>query len=706
MAERHYLDALINPGSVAVVGASTNPSKWGHIIVRNLQRAGFAGPIYPVTWRKEPIRGLASYRGLSAIPEPVDCAVVGIGADHVPAVIEEAAENGTKVLIVVSAGFAELGPEGREREESLVELAHAKGVRLVGPNCMGVYSASSSFYASLGLDPVVPGGIALISQSGNVGVSLFRQGVKLGVGFRAFVGVGNQADIGLHEYLEFFAQDEGTRAVAIYAEGLKEGREFFEVARRASLSMPILFLKGGETESGMATALSHTGHLAGDGRIFRGMLRQSGVVQASTLDELVDLTYIFDRVQHLSSERVAVLTDGGGFGVLVADLLSKKGISLATLSEDTTRGLEEELPPRCSARNPVDVGGDSDSDPSLLARCAELLMADPDVDAVLLNGIIGGYREVFSDSYSGVEEDGADQMAGLPDRFRKTLMVQSVYSGEDNAVLHRLEKARVPVLASLTAAVDGLGSMRAIDDYRRNRARSEPAPRLLGSRPLDLLREAGIEPGVKPTEFDIYRFLNAVGIPVPKAELVADAEEAVAVAERIGYPVVAKTASPELRHKSDVGGVILNLTNPDQVHHAAAKLLEAHSAPVLLAEQVDEGFEVIIGGLQDPTFGPMVMIGVGGTLAELLGRVAWRLPPLSRADVDDMIEQAGLEPLLQGQRGVAPADRDALKDIVLRVGECMVGAPEIREMDLNPIKVGSLGSHVVDAKMVLAERIP
>jgi acyl-CoA synthetase (NDP forming) len=703
--EAHFLQTLFNPRSVAVVGASTKPNKWGHIIVRNLQRAGFAGPIYPVTPREQPILGLRSYPSLAAIPDIVDCAVVGIGADQVPSVIEEAAENGTKVLIVVSSGFAEMGTEGRQREESLVELARQSGVRLVGPNCMGVYSASSNLYASLGLDPVIPGGIALISQSGNVGVSLFRAGVKSGVGFRAFVGVGNQADIGLHEYVEYFAQDALTTAVAIYAESLKDGREFFEVARRASLVKPILFLKGGETDFGMAAALSHTGHLAGDGRVFRGMLRQCGVVQPSTLEGLHGLTYLFDRARYLSSERVAVLTDGGGFGVLVSDLLSHSGTTLATLSEETTHRLQDVLPPRCSAVNPVDIGGDSDSDPELLARCAELLMEDPGVDAVLLNGIVGGYREVFSDVYAGVEERGAERMVELPDRYGKSLIVQSVYAGEDNAVLDRLETARIPVVDSLTQAVDGLSAMRDVDNYRRQRGRAKPR-RLLGTSPRELLKQSGIEPGVKPTEIDLYRFLTACGISVPKAELVTNADEAVAVAERIGYPVVAKAASAELLHKSDVGGVVLNLTNADLVRRATTKLMEHQSAQVLLAEQVDEGFEVIVGGLQDPTFGPLVMLGLGGTLAELLGQVAWRLPPLSRADVEDMIQQAGLEPLLKGQRGQGPADRDALIEIVLRVGECMAEASEIRELDLNPIKVGSLGSQVVDAKMVLAEESP
>jgi acetate---CoA ligase (ADP-forming) len=702
-SEPHELKALFEPRSVAVVGASTKPNKWGHIIVRNLQRAGFRGDIYPVTPREQPIRGLKSYPTLAAVPDQVDCAVVGIGGDQVPSVVEQAADNGTKVLVVVSSGFAETGPEGREKEERLVELAQRFGIRIVGPNCMGIYSSSSNFYASLGLDPVIPGGIALISQSGNVGVSLFRGGVKLGVGFRAFVGVGNQADLSLYEYLDYFARDDGTNAIAIYAEGLKQGREFFDVARRVSLTKPVLFLKGGETESGMAAALSHTGHLAGDGRVYRGVLRQCGVVQASSLEELQSLAYIFDRTKYLGAQRVGVLTDGGGFGVLVSDLLSSRGTSLATLTEDTTQQLREALPPRCSAVNPVDIGGDSDSDPALLARCAELLMADPEVDAVLLNGIIGGYRNVFSDVYSGIEERGAELMVGLPDRYNKTLIVQSVYAGEDNPVLDRLEEGRVPVVASLTEAVDGLSAMRRLSDHRRRRSDRPTGTRFLSTTPRELLDQSGVRAGVKPTELDLYRFLSACGISVPKAEVVRAPEDAVEVAERIGYPVVAKTSNPELLHKSDVRGVVLNLTNAEQVHATTSKLLEAHSAPVLLAQQVDEGFEVIVGGLQDPTFGPMVMLGVGGTLAELVGSVAWRLPPLDRVVVEDMIDQAGLEPLLAGQRGAPPADRDSLIEIVLRVGECIGGAPEIREMDLNPVKVGPLGSHVVDAKIVLGE---
>lgn len=683
------LHALFRPRSIAIVGASSNPRKWGNIITRNILEAGFGGAVYPINPKGGEILGLPVYRRVADVPGEVDLAFVGIAAPHVPEVLEDCREAGCRVAVVVTSGFGETGPEGKARERELAERARAGGLRIVGPNCMGVYTAAADLYASIGLTPLRKGSVALLSQSGNVGVALFRLGVQMGLGFHSFVGVGNQADIGFHEYLEYLARDDGCEVIALYLEGLNDPAAFMSAVERCD--KPVVVLKGGRTTRGQDATRSHTGSLATDDRIFRGLLRQAGGIYVTSFEELVVTCLVLSMAPASPVEGLVILTDGGGFGVLAVDRSQELELPLATLSDETRRALAEHLPPYCSTANPVDIGGDADSDPSLFATCTELLLQAPEVDALLVSSIFGGYRAVFAEELSPLEVEAGRRMADAARESGKPVLVQSLWArGDEAPALQPLREGSVPVVESLELGLRGLAHLRRLG-RRLPRSSGEgtgrPPRRPPVEGPLD--------------EAALYSLLGDYGIPVPAHAVAESPEEAVRAAREIGYPVVVKLLDPEVTHKTEVGGVILGVRD-DQGVEEAFRAVTGGSSRALVAEQVPEGTEVVVGGLRHPGFGPLVMVGLGGVFVEALEEVAFRRCPLGPEDIRDLLSQGPLGRLLGAEREGARLDRDALAALLERVARLLLDHPRIGELDLNPVILSSEGLRVVDAKMGLS----
>jgi acyl-CoA synthetase (NDP forming) len=688
------LDALFRPRTVAIVGASAQPQKWGHIVMKNVLEAGFRGQVFPVNPRGGEVLGRPAYASVRDIPEQVDLAFVGVAAKNIPGVVEDCAAAGCRVAVIVTSGFGETGPEGREEQERLVESARAAGLRLVGPNCMGVYTAAASLYASIGLDPLRPGRVALISQSGNVGVALFRLGIEMGFGFHSFIGVGNQADVGFHEYVDYLADDPDCDVVALYLEGLQNPPAFFEAVRRATPKKPVLVLKGGQTAKGLNVTRTHTGSLATDARIFRGLLRQSGGILVSSLDELVVYSHILSSVPRRPSRRVAILTDGGGFGVLATDASQDLGLELAALAPETEERLRSHLPPYCSTENPVDIGGDADSDPSLFATCLEICLEDPAVEGMLVTGIFGGYRTVFAEELSGQEQDAGKRIPTIVRRAGKPTVVQSLWARSSAPALATIREAGVPVVESLDLAVRGLA---ALNDYVDAARRTE---RLSGhwSAGASEYRRVAVS-GRALNEAEAYEALSAYGVQVPAFEVARSPQEAVSAARRIGYPVVVKLLSPEVAHKTELGGVVLGIHGDDAVVRAY-RHVAPDSEGVLVSQQVPGGLELIVGVVRDPHFGQVLMVGLGGLYVEALADADFRGIPLAEDDAIDMLRQ---NPRLWRALGTArqgrPLDRDAFVQLLMSVGRFARDHPGLEELDLNPVVLSESGARAVDAKI-------
>lgn len=687
------LAALFQPRSIAIVGASANPQKWGHVITRNVLEAGFGGVVYPVNPKGVEILGLPTYPRLADVPGEVDLAFIGIGAQNVPGALEDCLAIGCRVAVVVTSGFGEIGPEGRERERDLIEKARAGGLRVVGPNCMGVYTSSADLYASIGLSPLRKGTVALLSQSGNVGVALFRLGVQMGLGFHSFIGVGNQADIGFHEYLNYLADDEGCEVIALYLEGLKDGSAFIEAVGQHSTRKPVVVLKGGRTERGQVATRSHTGSLATDDRIFRGLLRQAGGIQVTTFEELVVTCLVLSSARSSYVDNLAVLTDGGGFGVLAVDRSEALGLPLAELSDATRQALAAHLPPYCSTANPVDIGGDADSDPSLFATCTRICLSAPEVDALLVTGIFGGYRMVFAEELSGSEVEAGRQMGEAIRESGKPVVVQSLWARDEAPALQPLREGSVPVVESLELSLQGLRALRQHGQRLRRDQEIEASSdlhRIQLPTVTEVLDEAGL-----------YEVLMRYDVSVPGFRVAESVQGAVEAAAEIGYPVVVKRLEAKMMHKTEAGGVVLNVRDDQRVIEAFRDVI-GDSSRVLITEQIRSGTEVAVGGLRDPEFGPLIMVGLGGLYVEDLNQVAFRRCPVKPADIRDLLSEGQLGQLLASPRNVTGVDHlDALEHLLAAVAQLLVSQPRIAELDLNPVILSERGPCVVDAKMTL-----
>ncbi|QBI21953.1 hypothetical protein ER308_07520 [Egibacter rhizosphaerae] len=704
--------ALLDPRSVAVVGASTNPLKRGYQAIRTLLSDGFPGSIYPVNPRETEVLGLPAYPSVTSIDGSVDLALIVTPASAVAGLLRECGRKGVGAAVVIAVGFGETGEDGAALEAEIRGVAAGEGIGLIGPNTNGVFNLPARLNL-VGASDVPQGRLALLCQSGNMALSLFTEVAhETSLGFSTYVGIGNEAGLRYHELLDYLRDDPDTGAVLTYAEGFRDGRALLRSAANLAGHKPIVCYKAGRSEAAQRSALSHTGAVAGSHAVAEAVLRQAGIVVVERSDELVPVAETLLQQPALPSPRVGVLTDGGGHGTVAADALAAHGLELPALTASTRERLAEVLPDAASTRNPVDVAGATDRDPRVFEPCLEALLDDPSIDGMLCVGLLGGYGIRFSDELAEAEEQAAARMAEMAANAGKPLVVQSAYAPAHPPAHDLLRGSGVPVHGSIETAARCVAALEERGRFRATaEMRSGFAHRSRGER-TDRADRAGGERRAL-TEPEGRALLEAHGLPVGPWTLATDPDVAADAVTALGGPAALKIVSPDVVHKSDAGGVLLDVGNAEDAAAGFERVVGAVTAAqpdasvdgVLVTPMAPRGVELIVGVTTDPSFGPLLAVGAGGTAVEVLRDTAFRAVPVTPTECDEMLAELAVAPLLDGHRGAAPVDRAALRALLTGVSRLVAAEPGIAELDLNPVIAHPDGLAVVDVRVVVDTRI-
>ncbi len=707
------LNRILNAESVAVVGASKSVTKRGYQTIRSLLNEKYAGKIYPVNPKEKRILGLECHPSVSSIPGDVDLALIATPARTLPTVIKDCGAKKVRGAVILAGGFGELGAEGRKLEETVVAEAKKHGIRLIGPNTSGMINRKDNMNL-VGMRDIPSGDIALLAQSGNMALTLITEArIKSRKGFSYYVGVGNEADIRFHEYLEFFREDPDTRAILMYVEGMREGRKFLQEAYKTTRIKPVVLLKSGRSATGKRSAGSHTGALAGMSEVAAGAFARAGVIVIENSDELFPVAETLSSMPPIKNRSVAILADGGGHATIASDVLTDLGVRIPELGEKTRARLREILPAAASVPNPVDVAGGTDSDPTVFAECARIILNDPVVGGLLIVGLFGGYGIRFAESLSFMEEDAAHQMGRLVRKRKKPIVLHSLFSSAGPHALDLLRHHNIPVYDSLDVACRCIGSLVRYGDYLRSYNAKVTFVFRWGEKATNkgaaVIRQAREEGRTALLEHEAKELLRSHGTPVYRDKLAKTEDEAVALANKISGEVVMKIVSPDILHKSDAGGVRLRLDTEDKVRDAFREIMlnarsfddSADIRGVIVSPMAGAGAEVIIGTKIDDQFGPVIMFGLGGIMVEILKDVAFRVLPITPRSAKKMIEDIRSAPILDGVRGNPPCDKRSLRKILLKCSEIIESYPDIEEMDLNPVIVNETGAAIVDARIIL-----
>lgn len=709
----HYLDPIIHPRTMAIIGASKDPAKRGYRAIKSLVGDQYAGEIIPINPKESEILGLKCYSTLAAVPQDVDVALVCTAAKTVPGVIEDCGKKGVKGAVLLAGGFSEAGEAGRLLEEETVAIARRYGVRLIGPNTNGLFSARLGCNA-IGWRDIPRGPIAMLSNSANVLASLVIEASFHGYsGVSTMLSVGNQADIGFHEYLEFVGADPDTRAIAFYIEGFKDAPMFMAAARKVVPVKPIVMYVAGRNAEGKSAAKSHSGSLAGDYAVSKGVLKQSGVVLVTQLDHLYPATQALTLFPPMRGRRVAILSEGGGPITVAAEALAERGLELAKLTPETQAKIHAIVPNASAIANPIDAGGGTDPRAEYYGSISKAILEDPNIDALLLVGLFGGYTTRYGESVAATEHAVCVELGEMMRQYGKPIMVQAHYAHFKTESLDVLRKAGVPFQRHVEVAVQCLAC--AADYYAATtRLASAPAPAAGSIEPAAArIVETAAKAGRDLLEPEARDLLKAYGIAMPRHMLMRSVSDAEAVAQAFGaVPLAMKVVSKEILHKSEAGGVKLDLVGAaalqvafdDITRSTHAYRTDADIAGMVVTPMAKRGTEVIIGVMRDPQYGPVIMFGLGGVFVEVIRDVVFRALPLTPADAQEMIGELRYNAMLEGSRGAEPVDKAALANLLLRVSRLATLHPEIAEIDLNPIIAHSDGYSIVDARMILTVR--
>jgi acetyl coenzyme A synthetase (ADP forming)-like protein len=692
---------LFFPGSIAIIGASRNPDKLGHAVLSNVIQNGFKGKIYPINPGTDELLGLPCYPSVQAIEGDIDLAVIVVPAKYVLAALEECGKSGVRFVIIITAGFRETGHEGLMAERKMAEIARTYRMGILGPNCLGLIDTLSSLNASFAAGMPRHGRIAFMSQSGALCTSVLDFALAQNVGFSHFVSLGNKADLNEVDFLQSWANDADSGVVMAYLEGIVNGPRFIDVSRHLTKSKPVIAIKSGSTSAGSKAVSSHTGTLAGSEQAYEAAFKQSGIIRARSVGDLFDLAIAFARQPLPPNDQVAIITNAGGPGIMASDAIERAGLRLASLNQQTIGKLREVLPPASSVLNPIDVLGDALADRYKIAL--ELASKDPNVGAIIV---------ILTPQYMTQPEETARAVSEIS--HHTDIPVLTCFMGEANTKLgvDFLTNHNIPNYIMPERAVTAL---KAMVDQGRWRERPLPefetfeADRDAVAQVFDQVRSEG---RLQITDSESRAILKAYRIPIPFSKLCKTAEDAVQFAEEIGYPVVMKIASPDILHKTDVGGVRLNIRNVNDVRdsfdllsfRALRYMPDVEIWGCLVQQQVQGGREVIVGVNRDPQFGPLVMFGLGGIYVEVLKDVSFRIAPFSRDEAREMMREIRALNLLRGVRGEAPSDMEAVSETLLKISQLVTDFPEIVEMDINPLMVFQEGRGVsgIDMRLVLA----
>lgn len=696
---RRKLDGLLFPRSVAVVGASATPGKVGHALFTNV--LSFPGPVYAVNPKYREILGRPCLPSISDLPEPVDLAVIVIPAEGVTEALRQCGEKGIKNAVVISAGFKECGAEGAKREQELVRVAEEYGLNVLGPNVLGLISTKVGLNATFAPRGALPGHIAFLSQSGAFCTSVLDWAWKEKLGFAHFVSLGNKAVLNECDFLLAFAEDPETRVIVAYLEGIQDGPRFIEIAREVTREKPIVVLKAGRAEAGARAVSSHTGTLAGSDHAYDAAFRQCGVIRARTVEELFDFAYILSRQPLPKGRSIGIVTNAGGAGVMAADAAEWEGLTVAHLREETLQALAKKVPEEAAIYNPVDVVGHATLEQYQAAL--ELVLADPGVD---LGVALSAPHPILRFPDLARVASQAQEKSGKP--LAVSFMAGDL--GEEAAEI--LRRAGIPSFFDPARAVRALAALAkyaAIRQRPRSNPQRFPVER---EKAQKILREARGKRRVR-LGLEVEELLSAYGIPFARGGLAKTADEAKRIAQEINSPVALKILSPDITHKTEVGGVRLNV-RPEEADRVAWELLcsiknrfpEAIIDGVYVQEMLPPAREVILGMVRDPTFGPLLMFGLGGIYVEVLRDVTFAVAPLSRMEAEELVDLIRGKKLLYGTRGQPPVHISGLIDLILRVGQLAMENPEILELDLNPVLCYPERVVVVDVRLTVMEEGP
>jgi acetyltransferase len=702
--DKEALNALLKPKSIAVIGASATPGKIGYTVVKNLLDSKFDGGIYPINPNADEILGLKAYPSVKDVPGPVEAAIITIPAKYVLDVIDELGQKGVKGLIVITSGFSEVGE--KELELELVRRSNSYGMRVLGPNIVGVLSNSGKMNGSFAPMLPLPGKASLVSQSGALLIAIDMATFTRNIGFDKLISNGNMADVDFADMIDWLDQDPDTQCISLYIEGLRDGRRFLESARKAS--KPIIALKAGVSAHGAAAAASHTGSLAGAVKVYGAAFQQAGVVQAADLNDLFNRTLALSLQPPMKGDNLLVLTNGGGVGVLATDAAEKSGVPLKFAPPDVQAELKKHMPEFGSAKNPVDMTGMAGTE--WYYKTVKFSYSHPWVDGLVVlycETAITNPLEIAQSIKRAVDESGIKE---------KPISVSFVGGQRSDDAMRWLVENGIPAYGAPDVAVNALGALR---DYARMKELIKDSPdaceEFNRDTALKVIENARRDGRDSLTEIEAKQVFEAYGIPVTPTALAKSEQEAVDLARKIGFPVVMKIVSPDILHKSDAGGVRVNIKDEAGVREAYNTILknarnykaEALIHGVAVQEMAPWGTEVILGSVNDPTFGPTMMFGLGGIFVEVLKDVTFRVAPVASSQALRMLGEIRGAPILAGVRGEAPRDRKALADVICQYSSMIIDlADEISESDANPVLVYDEGKglKVVDARIILKKK--
>ena len=702
--ERHALDAIFHPRSIAVIGATEKEGSVGRTILWNLLSSPFGGTVYPVNPTRPAILGVKAYPSIAAIGEPVDLAVIVTPSKSAPQLVEDCGEAGVRGIIIISAGFKEVGPEGVELERQVLEAARRYGIRVVGPNCLGVMNPIDRMNATFAADIANPGRVGFISQSGALLTAILDWAAQEDVGFSSIVSLGSMLDVGWGDVIDYLGDDPNTDSIVIYMETIGDARRFLSAAREVAMTKPIIVIKPGRTAQAAKAAASHTGSLTGSDDVLDAAFRRAGVLRVNSISELFEVSEILAKQPRPSGRKLSIVTNAGGPGVIATDALIGGGGELTELSPETMDALNAVLPAVWSHNNPIDIIGDAP--PDRYAKALEVAAADPEADGLLVILTPQAMTDPTATARALVRHA---RIEGKP--------VLAAWMGgeeveEGSAILR---EAGIPTFAYPDTACILFNHLW---QYADNLRSLYETPALPGAPERGEFREevdqiiadVTAEGRTLLTEYESKKVLAAYGIPITDTELAQTPEEAVAAADEIGYPVVAKLLSRTVTHKTDVGGVVLNLRDAEAVVEAfetirssvAEKVGAEHFEGVTIQPMINwSGYELIVGSSPDPQFGPVLLFGMGGQLVEVFKDRALALPPLNMTLAKHLVEETVISKALAGVRGRRAIDKDVLAALLVRFSELVAEQPRIAEIDINPLLASPERIIALDARVVL-----
>ena len=700
------LDCIFNPKSIAVIGASRREEAVGHAVFKNLQSGGYTGVLFPVNPSAESILGVECYPSILKVPRAVDLAILIVPAAACIPVFQECIQKKVKGAVIISAGFKEIGPEGAALEKQLSRLSLKHGMPLIGPNCLGLINTDPAISMNASFARTTPkrGNIAFISQSGALGTAVLDYAKGINIGFSKFISMGNKACVTELELLQYLSQDPGTDVILMYLEDLSHPREMIDLCRKisgeAERPKPILAIKSGRTLEGAKAASSHTGSLAGSDEVYTAIFAQGGILRVDTVDELFDYAKAFAARKAPKGNRIAIVTNAGGPGIMATDACIRYGLEMAVITEKTRTALKPILPAAASTTNPIDILGDAQHD--RYEKALKIILHDPGSDAVIV---------ILTPQAMTDIEEIAMVIGKIASKNRKPIFACFMGIVDVSAGVAILETWKVPHYRFPESAAKTLGAMSRYSAWIK-RPRTQFKTFQVGSRTVNsILRKARREKRPSLTDLETFQVLQAYGFPLLRMAKCKTPKEAGQAAQKFGCPVVLKISSPDILHKVDVGGVKLNLSGGVEVEKAAAELMrnvkrrmpDAKISGVIVQEMAARGREVILGFKRDKQFGPILMFGLGGTYVEIMKDVTFRIAPIRELGALNMIRSIKSYKILEGVRGEKPADLDKISECLKRLSQLAVECPDIEELDINPLIAypRGKGCRVLDARILI-----